>query len=111
LIEHLRLAQWDILEFSRDPKHVSPPFPGGYWPKTPVPPSDEAWDKSVRDFKHDLGEMIKLVKNLRTDLFAKIPWGEGQTVLREALLTADHNAYHLGEIVYLRRALGAWPES
>ena len=111
LLEHVRIAQWDILEFSRSPKHVSPPFPGGYWPKTPVPPSDAAWDKTVTAFLHDLREMIKLVQDARTDLHAKIPWGDGQTVLREALLVADHNAYHLGELVYLRRALGAWPES
>jgi hypothetical protein len=110
LLEHVRIAQWDILEFSRNPKHVSPPFPGGYWPKTPVPFNDAAWEKSVREFKRDLNEMIKLVKNPRTNLFAKLPWGDGQTVLREALVAADHNAYHLGEMVYLRRALGAWPE-
>jgi hypothetical protein len=111
LLEHVRIAQWDILQFSRNPKHVSPPFPGGYWPKTPVPLSDAAWEKSVREFKRDLSEMIKLVKNPRTNLFAKLPWGDGQTVLREALVAADHNAYHLGEMVYLRRALGAWPEA
>jgi hypothetical protein len=111
LLEHVRIAQWDILEFSRDPKHVSPPFPGGYWPKTPVPPDNAAWEKSVRDFKRDLNEMVKLVKNPHTNLFAKLPWGDRQTVLREALVAADHNAYHLGEMVYLRRALGAWPEA
>ncbi|HUI73922.1 MAG TPA: DinB family protein [Candidatus Acidoferrum sp.] len=111
LLEHMRLAQWDILEFSRNPKHVSPPFPGGYWPKTPVPPNEAAWEKSVREFKRDLNELIKLVKSPRTDLYARFPWGDGQTILREGLLTADHNAYHLGEMVYLRRALGAWPDA
>ena len=111
LLEHLRIAQWDILEFSRDAKHVSPGFPEGYWPKTPVPQDEAAWDKSVASFQHDLEEMIRLVKNPKTDLCAKIPHGEGQTVLREALLLADHNAYHLGQMVDLRRALGAWPES
>jgi hypothetical protein len=111
LLEHVRIAQWDILEFSRNAKHVSPGFPEGYWPKTPVPPDDQAWDKTVKAFQHDLQEMIKLVKNPKTDLFAKIPHGDGQTILREALTLADHNAYHLGQLVDVRRALGAWPES
>jgi DinB superfamily len=111
LLEHVRIAQWDILEFSRNAKHVSPGFPEGYWPKTPVPPDDQSWDKTVKAFQHDLQEMIKLVKNPKTDLFAKIPHGDGQTVLREALTLADHNAYHLGQLVDVRRALGAWPES
>ena len=110
LLEHVRIAQWDILEFSRNPKHVSPGFPEGYWPKTPVPADGEAWDKSIAAFQRDLQELIKLVKNPKTDLLAKIPHGESQTVLREALLVADHNSYHLGQLVDLRRALGAWPE-
>jgi hypothetical protein len=110
LLEHVRIAQWDILEFCRDPKHVSPGFPEGYWPRTPVPADEAAWTKAVEAFQHDLLEMVNLVKNPRTDLYAKIPHGEGQTILREALLLADHNAYHLGQLVDLRRALGAWPE-
>jgi hypothetical protein len=110
LLEHVRIAQWDILEFSRNAKHASPDFPGGYWPKTPLPPNDTVWDKSVKGFRRDLEEMIALVKNPKADLFAKIPHGSGQTILREALLLADHNAYHLGQLVDLRRALGAWPE-
>jgi hypothetical protein len=111
LLEHSRLAQWDILEFSRNPKHVSPPFPGGYWPKTPAPPDRKAWEESVAAFERDLQQMVHLVTNSRTDLFAKIPHGQGQTLLREALLLADHNAYHLGQLVDLRRALGTWPEN
>ncbi|PYU78994.1 MAG: ABC transporter [Acidobacteria bacterium] len=111
LMEHVRIAQRDILEFSRNPKHVSPGFPEGYWPKTPVPPDEAAWEESVQAFQHDLQEMIKLVKNPKTDLCAAIPHGDGQTVLREALLLADHNAYHLGQLIDLRRALGTWPES
>jgi hypothetical protein len=111
LLEHARLAQWDILEFSRNPKHVSPPFPAGYWPKTPAPPNEKAWDESAASFERDLQDMVRLVQNPKTDLFAKIPHGDGQTILREALLLADHNAYHLGQLVNLRRALGAWPES
>jgi hypothetical protein len=110
LLEHARIAQWDILEFSRNPRHESPGFPEGYWPKTPGPPTDAEWDKSVQSFQHDLDEMIELVKNPRTDLFAKIPHGDGQTILREALVLADHNAYHLGQLVDLRRALGSWPQ-
>ncbi len=111
LLEHARIVQWDILEFSRDAKHVSPGFPEGYWPKTPVPQDEAAWQKSVQSFQHDLQEMIKLVKSRKTDLYATIPHGEGQTILREALLLADHNAYHLGQLVDLRRALGTWPAS
>jgi DinB superfamily len=111
LLEHSRIAQWDILEFSRNSKHVSPGFPEGYWPKTPGPASEAEWDKSVQQFQNDLNEMIELVKNPRTDLFAKIPHGESQTILREALVLADHNAYHLGQLVDLRRALGTWPQS
>lgn len=111
LLEHARIAQWDILEFSRDPKHVSPEFSEGYWPKTPLPPDDAAWRKSVKAFQRDLQAMIALVSNPRADLYAPFPWGDGQTLLREALVLADHNAYHLGQIVDLRRALKIWPES
>ena len=109
LLEHLRLAQWDILEFSRDPQHVSPDFPLGYWPATPAPPDESSWDAAVRGFRHDVDEMRKLILDPRTDLFAKIPHGSGQTILREALLIIDHNAYHLGQLVLLRRLLDAWP--
>jgi len=108
LLEHIRLAQWDILEFGRDPKHVSPDFPDGYWPKTPVPGDDAEWTKSFQSVASDLRAMISLVTNPRTDLHAAFPWGDGQTLLREALLLADHNAYHVGQIVDLRRALGIW---
>ena len=111
LLEHMRIAQWDILEFSRNPKHVSPEFPADYWPKTVAPPEDAAWEKSLAAFRRDLRRTIALVKNRRTDLYARIPHSEGQTVLREALLVADHNAYHLGQIVNLRRALGIWKAS
>jgi hypothetical protein len=108
LLEHLRIAQWDILEFSRNPQHKSPEFPAGYWPLTQAPPDATAWDKSVESFRADLEALCQLVANPSTDLFAKIPHGEGQTILREALLAADHNAYHLGQLVLLRRVLGAW---
>jgi hypothetical protein len=108
LLEHMRLAQRDILEFSRNPKHVSPPWPEGYWPETESPSKKEAWDKSVRAFRADLRAMMKLVADPASDLLARIPHGEGQTLLREALLVADHNSYHLGQLVMLRRLLGEW---
>ncbi len=111
LLEHIRLAQWDILEFGRDPKHVSPDFPDGYWPKTPGPGDDAEWTKSVQSVASDLRAMISFVTNPRTDLHAAFPWGDGQTLLREALLLADHNAYHVGQMVDLRRALGIWKKS
>lgn len=108
LLEHLRIAQWDILEFSRDAKHKSPDWPSGYWPKSEAAPTKDSWGKSVKQFQSDLKEMEKLVRDPKTDLYAKIPHGDGQTILREALLVADHNAYHIAEIVMLRRLLGCW---
>jgi len=108
ILEHMRIAQSDILEFSRDANHVSPEWPSGYWPKSKTPPNDKAWAKSVRAFHTDLEAMRKLVAAESTDLYAPIPHGDGQTILREALLIADHNAYHIGELVLVRRLLGAW---
>jgi hypothetical protein len=110
LLEHMRIAQWDILEFSRDSGHVSPDWPSGYWPKGDAPPNASAWAKSVKAFRHDLKQMERLVSSPSTDLYARIPHGDGQTILREALLVADHNAYHLGELVVVRRLLNAWPQ-
>ena len=110
LVEHLRIAQWDILEFCRNPKHVSPEFPKGYWPAGDSPPTSAAWNKSVTAFRADLQAMQDLVADPATDLFAVIPHGQGQTILREALLVADHNAYHLGQLVVVRRLLGAWKD-
>ena len=110
LLEHLRIAQWDIVAFSTDPEHVSPEWPGGYWPEEAQPPHPGAWDESLAAFREDLAEMQSLVADAARDLFAPLPWGDGQTLLREALLLADHNAYHLGEMVVLRRVLGAWKE-
>jgi hypothetical protein len=107
LLEHMRLAQWDILEFSRNPKHVSPDWPEGYWPKSEAPPSPRAWGASVRGFLRDLREMKRMVANPRTDLFARMPHGSGQTILREAMLAADHNSYHTGQIVILARLIQA----
>jgi hypothetical protein len=108
VLEHLRITQSDILEFTRDPKHVSPDFPAGYWPATQAPPKESAWDQSVDAFRQDLAAIVGLVASESTDLFAEIPGSEGKTPLREVLLVADHNAYHLGELVVLRRLLGAW---
>ena len=108
LLEHLRLAQWDILEFSRDAKHNSPKWPQGYWPQGDAPADAAAWDASVAAFRRDLAEMERLVTDPSNDLFAPIPHGQGQTLLREALLVADHNSYHVGQLILLRRVLGAW---
>lgn len=111
LVEHMRIAQWDILEFSRNPKHVSPNFPEGYWPRGDAPPDDLAWDRALDRFRADLTAMCALVADPASDLFAPIPHGDGQTILREALLVSDHNAYHLGQLVVVRRLLGCWPDS
>ena len=108
VLEHMRLAQADIVEFCINREYREKEFPDDYWPASDAPPDPRAWDKSVKAFERDLGEMCKLVKNPRTDLYAKIPWGEGQTYLRETLLVADHNAYHLGQMIAVRRLLGAW---
>jgi hypothetical protein len=111
LVEHMRIAQWDILEFSRNPKHASPKWPEGYWPAAAAPPSSGAWAKSVTGLRRDLRAMMALVRNPRTALYARIPHGDGQTILREALLVADHNAYHLGQLIVVRRLLGAWQDA
>jgi hypothetical protein len=104
----MRIAQWDILEFSRDGKHESPKWPEGYWPGTPEPPDEKAWDRCVNLFCKDNDALCQLVEDESCDLFARLPNGDGHTLLREALLAADHNAYHLGQLVLLRRILGAW---
>jgi hypothetical protein len=108
LLEHLRIAQEDILDFSINPDYKPKEWPKEYWPETAEPPDTRAWDRSVKDYKKDLQAMCDLVEDPKTDLFAKIPHGDGQTILREALVLADHNSYHLGQFVLLRRELGAW---
>jgi len=108
LLEHIRISQWDIVEFTKSATHVSPEWPAGYWPATDAPPDAAAWDMSVAQVERDLGAMQRLVRDPATDLFARIPHGTGQTALREALVLADHNSYHLGQLVLLRRLLGAW---
>ena len=108
LVEHMRIAQWDILQFTVDPHHVSPDFPDGYWPPDDAPPNPEAWNRSTTAFRADLKAMMDLVADPKRDLFTPLAHGQGQTILREALLVADHNAYHLGQLVTVRRLLGAW---
>lgn len=105
LLEHMRIAQADILRFSVDANYVAPKWPEDYWPETETPPNDRAWAKSVHEFLRDLKAMCKLVQDPKRDLFTRIPHGTGQTLLREAFLVADHNAYHLGQIVMARRTL------
>lgn len=108
LLEHLRIAQEDILEFSINPNYKTMDWPSGYWPATAAPPDEKAWDKSVRAFRKNLKAFCALIANPATDLYARIPHGDGQTILREALLIADHNAYHVGQLVLVRQLLGAW---
>lgn len=106
LVEHIRIAQWDMLEFSRNGKHKSPKWPDGYWPKETAPADDAEWKKSVKQIERDLEEFISLMKS--SDIYARFPHGNGQTILREALQIADHCAYHTAEIVVVRRLLGVW---
>jgi hypothetical protein len=110
LLEHLRRAQRDILDFCSAPKYQEKNWPDDYWPKDPKPPSAAAWNKSVAAFRADRKTLIKLVGDPKVDLFAAVPHGNGQTYLREVLLIADHNTYHIGQLIYVRRALGAWEE-
>jgi hypothetical protein len=109
VLEHMRIAQWDILEFSRNANHVSPKWPEGYWPAADVVPDAAAWQKSIEAFRADLKAMESLVEDSAIDLFAPIAHDDGQTILREALLVADHNAYHLGVLSTLKRILTATP--
>jgi hypothetical protein len=108
LLEHLRIAQWDILDFSTNPAYKLLDWPKDYWPETASPPDAKAWSMSVEAYGEDLKAMCALVEDEKTDLFARIPHGDGQTILREALVVADHNSYHLGQLLLLRRLLGAW---
>lgn len=109
LLEHIRLTQEDILEFCRNPAYEERDWPAEYWPKNASPPSASAWSQSVAAFRRDREALKELALNSELDLLAKVPAGNGQTYLRELLLVADHTAYHLGEMVVVRRALGAWP--
>jgi hypothetical protein len=105
LLEHMRLAQEDILDFSRNPAYREKKFPDDYWPPTPEPPDEAAWDRSVAQFQNDLKQLQELMADTKLDLLAKLAHGKGQTLLREALITADHNSYHLGQLMFLRKML------
>jgi uncharacterized damage-inducible protein DinB len=108
LVEHLRIAQADILEFCVNARYKEKEWPADYWPRSPRPPSGAAWTKSIATFRRDRKALQKVAMNTKVDLFAAIPHGKGQTYLRELLLVADHTAYHVGQIVVARRALGIW---
>jgi hypothetical protein len=108
LLEHMRIAQNDILRFSESADYTALQWPEDYWPKSPVPAHKDDWRKSVNSFERDLKTFEKLLDDPSRDLYQAFPWGEGQTLLREALLVADHNAYHLGQLLLVRKALGAW---
>ena len=108
LVEHMRIAQRDILEFSKDGRHKSPKWPDGYWPEGDAPRDAGQWNQTVKQVRADLKEMMRMVKDKKVDLLAPIPGGQGQTVFREAMLVADHNSYHVAQIVMVRRMLGVW---
>ena len=108
LLEHMRIALWDIVEFTKDARHKSPPWPDGYWPPLRTPPQEEAWQQSVQSFVDLVEEMRGLILDRHRPLLEPLPRGQGQTLMREALLVADHNSYHLGQLVQLRKALKAW---
>lgn len=110
LLEHLRIAQNDILRFSLSGDYVSPKWPEGYWPSSPGPHPESQWARSVRAVRKDLADFQALIRDPKQDLYRKFPWGTGQTLLREALLIADHNAYHIGQMVLVRRLLGIWKD-
>lgn len=108
LVEHIRIAQWDIVEFCLDPAHVSPEWPAGYWPNKALAVDEAGWLATLAQIEHDQARFIDLLENPATDLLAPLPHGDGQSILREALLIGDHAAYHTGEIILVRRLLGAW---
>jgi hypothetical protein len=109
LLEHMRITQWDILRFVIDPKHVSPDFPGGYWPGPDATASESQWKKTIEKIRADTEAVKKLVNDPRTDFFSPIPHATGYTIFREVLLVADHNVFHLSELIALRRALNLNP--
>lgn len=111
LVEHMRITQWDILQFVRNPQHVSPQWPDGYWPDRATHVDKETWHRSIEQFRSDLEEVKDLVRNPDADFLTEIPHAAGYTLLREILLVADHNAYHTGELAILRQVMSIWPES
>ena len=109
LLEHIRLAQWDILEFIKNPQHVSPPWPDGYWPDRDEHADEAAWHKTIASFRADLKALQDIVQDPNTDLTAPIPHAKDYTIFREILVVSDHNAYHIGEFAILRQVMGTWP--
>ncbi len=110
LLEHIRIALDDLYDFSTNSHYAQPDWPADYWPKEEAPPSSAAWEASVRAVKNGLADFEKLIGDPDTNFHATIPWGSGQTILREVLLAGQHTSYHLGQLVLLRRELGAWKE-
>lgn len=108
LVEHIRIAQHDIVAFSQSADYTSPSWPEGYWPDSDKPENKLQWDKSVAAVKNDKQIMVKMIKNENKDLLEPIPHGDGQTLFREAMLIVDHNAYHIGQIVLMRKAMNIW---
>ena len=108
LVEHLRIAQWDIVEYALNPKHKSPEFPDGYWPKSAEPPDAKAWDKAVAAFRADRKKLVAVLE--KADLLEGIAFAKGQSLASKTILLIDHNAYHLGQLVLVRRLLKIWPE-
>lgn len=110
ILEHIRITQWDILDFSQNPKYKYIKWPQDYWPKQNAKATKAEWDKTIQQINANLQEMITLVKNPKNELFTPFPWGKGQHLLREAILVAEHNAYHIGEFAVLRQVADAWPK-
>ena len=110
LLEHIRFTLNDLLTFSTDPDYVAPKWPDAYWPEHAAPENAAAWKTSVKALTADLGAFEKLIQNPDSNLYARIPWGEGQTLLREALLAIDHTSYHVGQFVMVRKQLQAWKD-
>jgi hypothetical protein len=105
ILEHLRIAQADILLFSRSKDYIQPKWPDDYWPSSPAPKNNREWDASINSVRKDLAQFLEMLKDEKRNLFEPFPWGDGQTLLREALLIADHNSYHLGQLMLVRRML------
>ncbi len=108
LLEHIRIAQWDIVQFSHKADHVSPKWPDEFWPKNPKPESEKVWHDTLHKIQKDRKQMIDSISDSKQDLYTAFPYGDGQTLLREALLIVDHTSYHTGEIILVRRLLKAW---
>lgn len=111
LVQHIRLALHDLVDFCTNPNYTTPNWPADYWPKDPAPPSNEAWHEAVAAVQQDIEAFERLIGDPTSNIYAEIPWGDGQTLLREALLAGDHTSYHTGQIVLIRQILGIWNES